>query len=93
MFPGTIRGHNFTYTAPPGVDNCQDLRVRREVFQIKNPEGKTVDSFLTVSSAWFPTPDELAALNAGEPVVLTIYADRHPVVSMSVQSPEPINAG
>lgn len=83
MYPGTIRGHNFTYTAPQGVDNCQDLRVRVDHFR----------DIRIISSAWFPTPEELAALNAGEPIVLSIYGADHPVVSVSVQQPEPISAG
>ena len=88
MFPGTIRGHNFTYNAPAGVDNCQDLRVRVDHYRINANTPVRV-----INSAWFPTPEELAALNAGEPVVLSIYGSDHPVVSMSVQTPESISAG
>lgn len=35
-------------------------------------------------TAWFPTPDELAAINAGAPVHLSIVGTAHPPVMMSV---------
>lgn len=35
-------------------------------------------------SAWFPTPDELAQLIAGESIKLWIYGNTHPVVSLTV---------
>lgn len=35
-------------------------------------------------TAWFPTPDELAALNAGAPIHLTVVGSGHPPVMMGV---------
>lgn len=35
-------------------------------------------------SAWFPTPDELARLNAGAPVHLRILGEAHPPVAVEV---------
>lgn len=35
-------------------------------------------------SGWRPTPEELAKLNAGDPLFLHILGASHPVVSMSV---------
>lgn len=35
-------------------------------------------------SAWFPTPDELAALNSGAPVHLRIIGTAHPPVMLGV---------
>lgn len=35
-------------------------------------------------SGWLPTPNELAKLNAGEPLFLHIQGRVHPVVAMSV---------
>ena len=35
-------------------------------------------------TAWFPTPDELAALNAGAPIHLTVVGTGHPPVMMGV---------
>lgn len=42
----------------------------------------TGESFI---SAWLPTPDELAALNAGAPVYLEIRGSVHPPVSVGVK--------
>jgi hypothetical protein len=40
-------------------------------------------------SKWEPTPDELARLNAGAPIVLGLSVPQHPVVFLSVgQAPE-----
>ena len=78
MITGTVRGANFTYAAPKGMANCQDLRVRLENL----PEGG-----LTSTSAWYPTPDELALLNAGEPVALTIWGAGMPPVALWVDKP------
>lgn len=38
-------------------------------------------------SAWEPTPEELAQLNAGGSIHLWISANQHPVVAMSVNPP------
>jgi hypothetical protein len=37
-----------------------------------------------MTTAWEPTPDELARLNAGAPILLTILGTGHPPVSMAV---------
>lgn len=37
-----------------------------------------------MESLWRPEPEELAALAAGHPVILTIVGVAHPVVSLSV---------
>lgn len=36
-------------------------------------------------SAWLPTPEELAALNAGAPVYLSIWGSSHPPVYVGVK--------
>lgn len=74
MIIGRIRGSNFVYKAPEGVDNCNDLHVRVE----------EQDGVRVMTSAWMPTPDELRRLNAGEPIHLHIYGSGHPVVALSV---------
>ena len=43
---------------------------------------RTDNSFV---SAWLPTPEELAALNAGAPVYLFIYGNSHPPVYVGVK--------
>jgi hypothetical protein len=74
MIIGRIRDSNFVYRAPEGVDNCSDLHVR-----VTHEDGVRV-----MTSAWMPTPEELARLNAGEPIHLHIYGAGHPVVALSV---------
>lgn len=37
-----------------------------------------------MESLWLPDPEELAALAAGQPVILTIVGNFHPVVSLGV---------
>lgn len=33
-----------------------------------------------METAWFPTPDEIAAINAGAPVILRVLGSVHPPV-------------
>jgi len=74
MIVGRIANSNFVYKAPSNMNDCQDLHVC--VYE---------DSDVRImSSAWMPTPDELARLNAGQPIYLHIYGSVHPVVAMSV---------
>ena len=35
-------------------------------------------------TAWFPTPEELAAINAGAPIHLRIVGTKHPPVMLEV---------
>lgn len=47
-------------------------------------------------TAWFPTPDELAALNAGAPVHMRIVGTAHPPCMLgvgAVPSDEPMGQG
>ena len=74
MRPGVIRDSNFTYTAPPGMDNCQDLKVH--VYD----DG----DIRIITSAWIPTVEEVERIKAGQPIWLHIYGNAHPVVSMTV---------
>lgn len=37
-----------------------------------------------MQTAWFPTPDELAAINAGAPIHLTVLGTGHPPVMLGV---------
>ena len=74
MLIGRVRGCNFTYTAPADMENCQDLHVR-----VENLDGQRV-----ITSAWFPTKEEIALMQEGQPIHLHIYGSGHPVVAMSV---------
>lgn len=46
----------------------------------------TVNGPMTPSmiTAWEPTPDEIARINAGAPVLLRVLGDAHPPVMLSV---------
>lgn len=82
MIPGHIDGATHVMTSP---------REWRE-------EGRKCSSLPIranggiVSSAWFPTPEELERLFSGAPVYLTIVAPptSHPPVALSV-GPAPVN--
>ena len=74
MLIGRVRGSNFTYTAPAGMDNCQDLHVR-----VDEDAGVR-----TITSAWYPTAEEVELMRQGQPIHLHIYGNGHPVVALSV---------
>lgn len=42
------------------------------------------DKIPRMESAWLPTPEELALLNAGKPLILSIYGYSHPPVALYV---------
>ena len=47
-------------------------------------DGTTGDVVPTMTTAWFPDPAELAALNAGEAIHLRLFGDKHPPVYIGV---------
>jgi hypothetical protein len=72
MIAVKITGANKTYKG----DGCNDLDIREDkagIYYIQN-------------SAWKPTPEELTALNAGNPVILSVYGRGHPPVRLSVEN-------
>ena len=79
MTPIKLNGANKVYTAPRGWDversgPCEALEV--------------IDTGEFLQSAWLPDAEELAALNAGQPVTLMIWGKEHPVVAVGVIAPE-----
>lgn len=76
MTPGHIKGANRYLGAPDNWDPAKDGTC--ETLPIRD-DGKLLES------AWVPTADELAALNRGAPVILTIWGRSHPVVSVNVE--------
>lgn len=89
MHPGRVAGATRHLGAPMGWDaerdgHCGVLSVRDGL------TGRLPD----MTSAWFPTPEELKRLLAGAPVHLTIVGNVHPPVALSVgQAPdEPASA-
>ena len=77
MLPGKIENHTAKFGAPKGMDQPKvlDLFIRQEM----------IDGLLFMRSAWHPTPAELAAINAGAPIILGISTpNAHPVVHLGV---------
>lgn len=75
---GVIEGANLTLGAPKGWDHetdgrCDALEVR---VNIRHPPSMT--------SAWFPTPDEIERIKRGAPVLLEIVSASHPPVALTV---------
>ncbi|WP_050400403.1 hypothetical protein [Bradyrhizobium embrapense] len=75
-----ISGCNKVLEAPRNWDEerdgkCMDLPIRVEVLN---------NSLPSLSSAWMPTAEELARLNAGAPVHLRIISQSHPPVMLEV---------
>ncbi len=71
MTPGRIKGATHRMGAPKGWErdkhgHCADLYVRQD--------GNVYES------AWEPTPDELAAIAAGKPIILRIVGSQPPVM-------------
>jgi hypothetical protein len=77
MIPGRIEHATRTLGAPEGWDEardgpCSGLAIRDE----------SVGGLPIMTSAWFPTPDELARIAAGAPVYLSVCGNGHPPVSL-----------
>lgn len=80
MIPRRIFGANRLFGPPRDWDEQQSGPCTRLHVRI-NPDAGTC------ASAWEPTPEELAALNAGGSIVLTIHGGQPPV-SLHVETPE-----
>lgn len=76
MIPTKFPGVTQYLGAPPGWDHDSDLGECMPLPIMRDENGFT--------SMWVPDSDELAALNAGAAVQLTIMAPVHPVVSVQV---------
>lgn len=76
MIPTKFSGVTQYLGAPPGWDHDGDLGECMPLPIKRDEHGLT--------SMWVPDADELAALNAGAAVQLTIMANAHPVVSVGV---------
>lgn len=86
MYPTKIVGSNMTFRPPQSWDakangECVDLPV-----VIDPPPGTKLAAgqMVDITSAWVPTPEELAQLNAGHAVQLTVYGTVHPPVHLGV---------
>lgn len=70
--------NNMALTPPKGVseEECQTLYAT----------SGTIDGHRAVWSFWKPTPEELAALNEGKPVVFGVWGDKHPPIYLGVEA-------
>lgn len=71
MTPGRIEGSNLVLVA----DGCLDLHAKRQTHE---------DGAVTITTAWKPSIEELAALNAGHSVYLVVWGGGHPPVYVGV---------
>lgn len=69
--------NNDVLGAPPGMshDECHALPITRIQYSDGTP---------AMASYWRPTPAELALLQAGQPVRLTVLGTSHPPVMLGV---------
>ena len=81
MNPSKHPSHNHVLEAPRGWDQsalpCEPLHVRLEM---------TPGHILLQTSHWRPPPEELASLNSGGYVTLTLLSHRHPPVMVGVEA-------
>jgi hypothetical protein len=81
MKPLEIEGWTRCLGEPVGWDETRDGKC--DALYVRAEERKPGHPKLT--SAWMPTPEELAALNAGKPVLLTVLGYAHPPVLLRVE--------
>lgn len=76
---------NTVLKRPPGMteEECGDLHIMRAENAFGIPDGPSVNSF------WMPEPNELAALNAGSPIVMHVCGNTHPPCCLLVLEPGP----
>lgn len=69
--------NNDVLRPPAGMDNgqCRPLAITRVQYSCGTPG---------VISFWQPSPEQLARLNAGKPVALSVLGRTHPPVSLHV---------
>jgi hypothetical protein len=75
-----ITGHNNVLKKPDDWDaakfgECVDLHVKAF---------RTEEGLAQLQSTWLPSPQELALLQAGCPIILTIIGTQHPPVRVEV---------
>jgi hypothetical protein len=81
MLIGRIEGATRVLGKPEGWDDdggvkCISLAIRDE---------QVSDQGNVMISAWLPTPEEIALINAGQPVYLWIWGRGHPPVMLTVK--------
>lgn len=79
MLPVNIQDHDRVLSKPEGWDDsvsgeCKPLKIR----------DRSDSGVEWMESEWKPSPEELAAMNAGRSVLLAVFGNEHPPVSLSV---------
>lgn len=73
--------NNHEFGAPPGWAQGGDLECGTLPVTLTYVDGRQA-----IVSFWQPQPEELAKLLQGKPVILTVFGQQHPVVSMGVMA-------
>ena len=81
MRPTQHPSNNDVLRAPPGVshEECVPLAITRVLYA--NPGGEPHPG---VVSYWQPSAEQLALLNAGKPVWLSVWGMTHPPLALGV---------
>jgi hypothetical protein len=89
MIPGRIPGATRFLGAPADWDESRDgICSTLPILDVPGLGGTNL-----MYSAWQPTPEELAALNAGSSVLLRVIGTGHPPVWVGVAQPPTEEAG
>lgn len=78
MIVGRIKNANVVLQPPENWD-VDRFGPCATLYAVKSPEWRP-----GITSAWYPTVEEICAISAGAPVYLTILDNRHPPVSLGV---------
>lgn len=82
MHPGRIANANVTYTEPEGWD-----RSKHGVCWAIHAKRTPVGNGHHITTAWFPTLQELHAMYNGAPVYLTLCTSTQPATKLEVGKP------
>jgi hypothetical protein len=83
MIAGVIAGHTRVLGKSQGY---RGLAIRDDVV----PETVNGPATTIMQSAWLPTPEEMARIAAGAPIILLVMGTSHPPVFVEVGDP-PVN--
>lgn len=80
MMPVDFKEANFTFLKPKGMtdDECGDLRVFL---------GKYPDETPCIISKWRPNKEDIEAINAGQPIWVSVIGTQTPPISLFTENP------
>lgn len=79
MIPGRIEGAESVLDPPENWEKDRAGECQRLPIRVTRHAG-----YIWQQSAWMPSPQEIAAIQRGAPVILSISAPVHPVVAVNV---------